>query len=76
MSEWQPIETAPKDGEPILVWAPNWGAHGGHVVARWWVRSSGWIVDEWDRDPPGYVDATTLDPAHWMPLPAPPEPNP
>lgn len=58
--EWQPIETAPKDGTNILVHSPE-----GEQVA-WW--SEGWNKflttgggdDLWD------------EPTNWMPLPLPP----
>ncbi len=58
MSEWQPIETAPKDGVQILVWA-----HGRALTAYW----SGDKV--FRTTSYGFVG---LDPSHWMHLP--PEP--
>lgn len=62
MSEWQPIETAPKDGSYVLVWAES-----GHEFARWFRAGECWIRAEdmqnlWGEDAP----------THWMPLPAPP----
>lgn len=72
---WQPIETAPKDGTPILVWAKgSWSiAH----LSR--VRSSGeWIAmaagDEAIRHQyeNGDEDYVVVVPTHWMPLPDPP----
>jgi hypothetical protein len=64
--EWQPIETAPKDGINILV-----------VDAR--VREL-WAVASWDADEPSTAKWCTLDGAyhqdrftHWMPLPSPPQ---
>lgn len=69
--DWQPIETAPKDGTPILCYAPQRQAHWVSVyVVKWsdpdeddgtgWVEAAG---EEWGR-----WNAT-----HWMPLPAPPQ---
>jgi len=62
MSEWQPIETAPKDGTIIIVSAPAVGA------ARW----------SRFRDIEGYWEwfsGGTCDPDYWMPLPSPPDLN-
>lgn len=54
--EWQPIETAPADGRPILVW-------GGYHDVPEVVKADG----EWWR-----VAGLKSTPTHWMPLPAPP----
>jgi len=72
---WQPIETAPKDGTSILVFG-KFGAD----IARWNKDPS-----VWDRDvdacwtvfePDDYFYAIHLldefEPTHWMPLPEPP----
>jgi hypothetical protein len=31
MTDWQPIETAPKDGTPILLWDPSMGGREHHM---------------------------------------------
>ena len=66
--EWQPIETAPKDGTRIIVCRKStnkyipmvgedrWGEFGG---AHCWARSN-----------------SETEPTHWMPLPQPPETKP
>lgn len=68
--EWQPIETAPKDGTEIDLWTADgsWGRipdckwRGKGEDACWYTRGDrGW-------DPVGGFVLT-----HWMPLPAPPE---
>lgn len=72
MSEWQPIETAPKDGTAILVW-------DGKLVyeAEWWdawyadSSKPGWMIANCDEEYGFYVKAT-----HWMPLPTPPTDGP
>ena len=63
MSEWQPIETAPKDKTDILVLSE------GRVVEAYWEgsRSRGY----WDSFFQSY-ESESLEPTHWMPLPAPP----
>lgn len=61
MSEWQPIETAPKDGTRILVPYP---LRSGYevLIVKWngcgWDSDSFWMLHE--------------EPARWMPLPPPP----
>lgn len=66
--QWQPIETAPKDGRPVLVTASHiTGPNGEPVVwAAVFVQKLGRWVSTWDGEP--LNDAT-----HWQPLPAPPE---
>ena len=58
MSEWHPIETAPKDGTDILTWDGTY-RRVGH-----WNEDA----DEWYETFYGIIDAT-----HWQPLPSPPE---
>jgi len=62
MSEWQPIETAPKD-EPILVGPTK---RMGICVAMNCSRD-GWVTEtcvEW---------VSMYTPTHWMQLPEPPK---
>ncbi len=67
MSEWQPIETAPKDGSVILLWG------------RYWSDSQGWfpapLQGQWNRDRWEAVWRYSFGvrPTHWMPLPEPPK---
>ena len=68
MGEWQPIETAPRDGTRILVW-PAWGVttkgtRAEVVVWRAGKRTSGW------EGPFGRI--IPVAPSHWM-LPDPPD---
>lgn len=64
MSEWQPIETAPKDGSLILTYD---GCNSR--VVEWWSEFKYWdyIGDGFYRS-----EFSDHDPTHWMPLPAPP----
>jgi hypothetical protein len=57
---WQPIETAPKDGTPVLAFAPI----GDLPVTRVLSCNDG----EWLSWPGPH----RYDPTHWMPLPTPP----
>jgi hypothetical protein len=83
MSEWQPIETAPKDGTDLLL-AWNW--RGRYVSIGKWARVN---YLDWDTDRVvdsecwvqweslnSIVDTCVLvgpnAPTHWMPLPEPP----
>jgi hypothetical protein len=68
---WQPIETAPKDGTPVLVarvggnWSDEWPE-----IASW--MKDGYGPGYWTNGAhDGYGDAEPpLEPTHWMPLPA------
>jgi hypothetical protein len=66
MSEWQPIETAPKTTHSILAWCPE--RQNTYVIC--WLQG----LDEpgcWAHFGGGHM----LDeaPTHWMPLPEPPK---
>lgn len=67
---WQPIETAPKDGRPFLVWEPHYGIRIGIFYER--SNHDDWLSykDAFGGSSKGGMRAT-----HWMPLPAPPSPN-
>jgi len=63
--QWLPIDTAPKDGTPILI-----GIEGAeyHASKAWWDDEKAlWLINE---RPCVYIP---LQPTHWMPLPTPPE---
>ena len=71
MSEWQPIEAAPRDGTVILAWR-------FYPVAIRWIGGEGW---QWHAvhlggEMPLLSNAYTVNDAHlthWMPLPEPPK---
>lgn len=63
MSDWQLIETAPKDGTKILTFCP------GNPRAEWPVNRKDRIaVNEW-RGTTWYRTSSEAPPTHWMPLP-------
>jgi len=68
--EWQPIESAPKDGTEI--WAFDESEH--QCLAYWmdYPKWSGWIfVDELLAD----IHPAGINPTHWMHKPAAPQPE-
>lgn len=80
MSEWQPIETAPKDGAYILVWGrTTCGEFEQAAHKSAWLDNS----DERDGSDMGWLIADSyssyseccvhVDATHWMPLPEPPK---
>lgn len=71
MSDWQPIETAPKDGTPILIWYPR-PRKAGRVNNVWGTtRIARWRVNYWLLDAPA-VYKQDADIQYWMSLPEPP----
>lgn len=66
--EWQPIETAPKDGRPVVVWRSPWKA-----------PSLAYSLDDNPRtiadDPHGWFECRTHRPigvTHWLEVVTPP----
>lgn len=60
MRKWQPIGTAPKDDNEVLLYSPD----GSIVIASWREDANMWDADF------GWVKT---GPTHWMPLPEPPD---
>jgi hypothetical protein len=69
-SEWQPIETAPKDGTWFLVVDPNsnmcWAPYGFCAWMTDWSGKSYWCEEDVSEE---------IFPTHWMPLSDPPTPR-
>lgn len=80
-ADWQPIETAPKDGTPVIL-AP-------HMMTAWWDRGDeewlllhipldddGKIQDDWSQPIKRfyclYASVAASPPTHWLPAPMPP----
>jgi hypothetical protein len=80
MSEWQPIETAPRDASILICggtmdWDDSWGEN---------IPFTGVTIAEYDnpyKDSPhpwrggntgGHDTYYRYNPTHWMPLPSPP----
>ena len=80
MTEWQPIESAPKDGTDIHVWV-----RGSLVPVPAHFTSREYFAREYDN--PEYMEEgwypsygflfdlpeITIDPTHWIPIPEPPQ---
>lgn len=67
MSDWLPIETAPKDGTTIDLWTKYLQrvADAKWMNGRWVVwGTNGFESPDWE--------AVFPEPTHWMPLPNPP----
>ncbi len=65
MSEWQPIETAPKDGSEFLTIIPaEEGKHGPLYDTAYWSEE----FEDFIQHGCGFEFVT-----HWMPLPEPPK---
>jgi hypothetical protein len=70
MTDWQPIETAPKDGTNILLWCPLPGSGYAIVgICHTTTRANGDKVPVWLD---AYEGEDIYQPSHWMPLPEPP----
>lgn len=64
MSDWQPIETAPKDCSDILGWAEGWS----QVEMIYWDNiNDSLAAPHWANSANGAW--TDTPPTHWMPLP-------
>lgn len=71
MTDWRPIETAPKDGTTVQVALWAWNQVGGqrlYCYARYGQGGPHWQEVRWDE-----VGEKIYDPTHWMPLPPPPQ---
>lgn len=72
--EWHPIETAPRDGTPILVW----DTYSKRAIEARWEDEA---VFDWEKDEytggfnarwaeiDSYGAYIVQDASHWMPLP-------
>ena len=70
MSDWHPIETAPKDGRRLLMFSEDEDYEDCDLtpqIGLW--RDGQWLI-AWDFTP---MDGDVFKlPTHWMPLPEPP----
>lgn len=66
VNQWQPIETAPKDGAEVLIYVPD---PGEQFVAYWHPQFSAWLYASTCSG----VRVFTKEATHWMPLPPGPE---
>ena len=78
LPQWQPIETAPKDGTRVLVWSDElylkpyiawWGVDANHPEHE--PDQFEWLTGDGDDWSTGYY-YTPCAPTHWQPLPEPP----
>jgi hypothetical protein len=80
---WQPIDTAPKDGTSVLIFIPDTkygGKYDSVTISRWYVhymngqpnprRKPEWEQKDMYAGMGSYQGP--IYPTHWMPLPTPP----
>lgn len=70
-NEWKDIETAPKDGEHVLLYFPDgYWADDRDISVGFWGVGDDWFDSEASS---GSMTAFGSYPSHWMPLPEPPQ---
>lgn len=71
MTDWQPIESAPRDWTDVILYDPNEddGTGSCGVMKGWYSMKDGgfdcWMSYE--------STSGNISPTHWMPLPEPPK---
>lgn len=78
MSDWQPIETAPRDGTTVLLWWRREELDVAYWACGVWREfgdgSRGWMGESFHASAPEtWTRLLGERPTHWMPLPTPPE---
>ncbi len=68
MSEWQPIETAPKDGTDVLIGWFELPGQKSMTIVFWHSFRKAWC-NTWTL----FSANAVSQPTHWMPLPEPPQ---
>ena len=71
--DWQPIETAPKDGTSILLLIEDVAIEGYWEVPTYASGKPYWYVPSVSSHGCGCCPSDNEEPTHWMPLPAKPE---
>lgn len=78
MMEWQPIETAPRDGRDIIV-VTVYAEIPTPFVACWsdtfceWIIGGDCVFGLVVNGAVNIDDTCSINPTHWMPLPEPPK---
>lgn len=67
MSQWQPIETAPKDGSDILLYQPE--PSPPWIVCGFWSIEGESFGVSIASDSNDLFIFSLINPTHWMPLP-------
>lgn len=79
LSEWQPIETAPKDGTKLLLFVvqePDDYCRAVGLPEGWSAIEVGEYSWHCSGHEHGWEHPTAGSPTHWMPLPQPPHNHP
>lgn len=74
MSDWQPIETAPKDGTLVLFACPK--RVGYSIFVGFMLEGDGFIVRGDTNRFRSFPGEWQYSATHWMPLPPPPKEQP
>jgi hypothetical protein len=72
-NDWQPIETAPRDGTRVDLWGINrlrYDRRGERIVNVAWGFVTDWMGTK--REDWQHGRGEDFEPTHWMPLPRPP----
>jgi len=69
MGEWQPIETAPRDGTEVLIFEARHSFGYDYAVGKFVLRWDGDTIGGWSNR---NSSSAYNHPTHWQPLPLPP----